>query len=155
MPNVKVLLNEKVDKLGEVGDVVNVRPGYARNYLLPQGLATIPTSGEVKRIQRKKELIEKQYQDEKIQAQGIADKINAIGKIVMLAKAGEAGKLFGRVTIKEITEKINAEAETEITRKEVLLKRSISELGEYDIKIKLHNEVEAHVKVVIKSEEES
>lgn len=155
MPNVKVLLNEKIDKLGEVGDVVIVRPGYARNYLLPQGLATIPTSGEVKRIQRKKELIEKHYQDEKVQAQGIADKINAIGKIVMLAKAGEAGKLFGRVTIKEITEKINAEAGTEITKKEVLLKRSISELGEYDIKIKLHNEVEAHVKVVIKSEEES
>ncbi len=153
MPNVKVLLNEKIDKLGEVGEIVSVRPGYARNFLLPQGLATLPSFGEIKRIQKKKELLEKQYNDEKLMSEGIAKKLSNIGQIKIFAKAGESGKLFGRVTAKEITEKINAEAGVEIQRKQVLLKKSISDLGEYDIKLKLHNEVETEIKIIIKAEE--
>ena len=153
MPNVKVLLNEKINKLGEVGEIVSVKPGYARNYLLPEGLATLPSFGEIKRIQKKKELLEKQYQDEKLQADGIVKKLSNVGMITIFAKAGEAGKLFGRVTVKEIAEKINSEAGVEIERKQILLKRSISDLGEYDIKLKLHNEVETQIKIFIKAEE--
>lgn len=153
MPNVKVLLNEKIEKLGEVGDIVAVRPGYARNFLLPQGLATLPSFGEIKRIQKKKELLEKQYGAEKLMSEEIAKKLSNIGQIKIFAKAGESGKLFGRVTAKEITEKINSEAGVEIQRKQVLLKKSISDLGEYDIKLKLHPEVETEVKIIIKAEE--
>ena len=154
MANVKVLLNEKVEKLGEIGEVVSVRLGYARNFLLPQGLATIPTLGEVKRLQKKKELLEKQYKDEKAQAEAIAQKLADAGEIVILAKAGEAGKLFGAVTAKDIALKINSQLGTDISRKQILLKRSIGDLGEYDIKLKLHNEVTAQVKVVIKKEDD-
>ena len=153
MPNIKLLLSEKVEKLGEVGEVVSVKPGYARNFLLPQGLATLPTAGEIKRIQKKKELLEKEYENEKLKAEGIVKKLTELGKITIYAKAGEAGKLFGRVTAKEITEKINQEAGVDIERKQVLLKRALSDLGEHEIKLKLHNEVNAEITVVIKNEE--
>ena len=153
MPNVKVILNEKVDKLGEVGEVVSVKPGYARNFLLPEGLATIPTSGEVKRILKKKALLEKQYQEEKLQAENLIQKLASIGEITFSAQAGEAGKLFGRITAKDIAEKLSELLGEKVERKQVLLRHSISELGEFDIKLKLHNEITGEIKVVIKNQE--
>ncbi|MBI3590570.1 MAG: 50S ribosomal protein L9 [Candidatus Melainabacteria bacterium] len=153
MPNVKILLNEKIDKLGEVGEIVSVKPGYARNFLLPQRLATLPSVGEIKRLQKKRELLEKQYQEEKIKAEEIVKKLNEIGQLIIYANAGEAGKLFGRVTAKEITEKVNEEVGIKIERKQVQLKKPISEIGEYQIKLKLHSEVVTEVKIVIKNHE--
>ena len=153
MANVKVLLNEKVEKLGEIGEVVVVKPGYARNFLLPQGLATLPTVGAIKRIQKKKELLEKQYKDEKVHAEEIVKKLDQAGEIVIFAKSGEAGKLYGKITTKDITEKINDQLGLDIQRKQILLKRSIGDLGEYEIKVKLHNEVTTQIKVLIKNEE--
>lgn len=153
MPNIKLLLKEKVEKLGEIGEVVSVKPGYARNFLLPNNLAAIPTPGEIKRIQKKKELLEKQYQEEKIQAEGIAKQLNEITKIEMNAEAGEAGKLFGRITAKDIVERLNSQLGIEINKKSILLKKAISELGEFDIKIKLHNEVTAEIKLIVKKTE--
>ena len=153
MPNIKLLLKEKVEKLGEIGEVVSVKPGYARNFLLPNDLAAIPTPGEIKRIQKKKELLEKQYQEEKIQAEEIAKRLSGAAQIEMNAEAGEAGKLFGRITAKDIVEKINDKLGTDINKKQILLKKPISELGEFDIKIKLHNEVTAQIKLVVKKTE--
>jgi len=153
MPNVKLLLKEKVEKLGDIGEIVSVKPGYARNYLLPYDLAVIPTPGEIKRIQKKKELLEKQYQEEKIQSEEIAKKLTKVSQIEMNAEAGEAGKLFGRITAKDIAERINSELSVDINKKQVLLKKPISELGEYEIKIKLHNEVTAQIKLVVKKTE--
>ncbi|OGI06782.1 MAG: 50S ribosomal protein L9 [Candidatus Melainabacteria bacterium RIFCSPLOWO2_02_FULL_35_15] len=149
----KLLLKEKVEKLGEIGEVVSVKPGYARNFLLPNNLAAIPTPGEIKRIQKKKELLEKQYQEEKLQAEGIAKQLGEIAKIEMNAEAGEAGKLFGRITAKDIVERLNSQLGIEINKKSILLKKAISELGEFDIKIKLHNEVTAEIKLIVKKTE--
>ena len=153
MPNIKLLLKEKVEKLGEIGEVVSVKPGYARNFLLPNDLAAIPTPGEIKRIQKKKELLEKQYQEEKAQAEEVLKRLSEVSQITMNAEAGEAGKLFGRITAKDITEKINDKLGIDINRKQLLLKKPISELGEFDIKIKLHNEVTAEIKLVVKKTE--
>ena len=153
MPNVKLLLNEKIDKLGEIGEIVSVKPGYARNYLLPNNLATIPTVGEIKRIQKKKALLEKLYQEEKGKAEELAKLINDLTQLVIIGNAGEAGKLFGSITAKDIAEKLKEELEVEIPRKQILLKRSITDLGEYEIKLKLHNEVTAQIKLVVKREE--
>ena len=153
MPNVKLLLKEKVEKLGEIGEVVSVKPGYARNYLLPNNLAAIPTPGEIKRIQKKKELLEKLYQEEKVQAEEIAKKLSEAVQIEMNAEAGEAGKLFGRITAKDIVEKLNSELSLEINKKQILLKKPISDLGEFDIKIKLHTEVTAEIKLIVKKTE--
>ena len=153
MPNVKLLLNEKIDKLGEIGEIVSVKPGYARNYLLPRNLATIPTVGEVKRIQKKKALLEKLYQEEKAKAEELAKRISDLTQIVIIGNAGEAGKLFGSITAKDIAEKLKEELDVEVPRKQVQLKRSITDLGEYEIKLKLHNEVTAQIKLVVKKEE--
>ena len=153
MPNVKLLLKEKVEKLGDIGEVVSVKPGYARNFLLPNDLAVIPTVGEIKRIQKKKELLEKQYQEEKTQAEEIAKRLSDIAQIEMNAEAGEAGKLFGRITAKDVVERLNNKLGTDINKKSILLKKPISELGEFDIKIKLHNEVTAQIKLVVKKTE--
>ena len=153
MPNIKLLLNEKVDKLGEIGEVVSVKPGYARNFLLPKRLAVIPTPGEIRRIQKKKELLEKQYNEEKLQAEEAAKDLSEVSEIVIFTKAGEAGKLFGSITAKDVAEKISAQLGKDIDRKQVLLKRSIHEVGEYEIKLKLHNEVTIQIKLVIKKEE--
>ncbi len=153
MPNVKLLLKEKVEKLGDVGEIVSVKPGYARNFLLPNDLAVMPTPGEIKRIQKKKELLEKQYQEEKVQAEGIAKRLTEVIKIEMNSEAGEAGKLFGRINAKDIAEKLNSQLDLEINKKQILLKTPISELGEFDIKIKLHSEVTAQIKLVIKKTE--
>src|SRR3989338_527593 len=153
MPNVKVLLNEQIEKLGNVGEVVSVKPGYARNYLLPQNLAVIPTPGEIKRIQKKKELLEKQYQEERTKAEEIDKKLTEIGQIEIAAESGEAGKLFGSITAKDIAEKISDELGIPFERKQIILKKSLNELGEYDIKLKLHNEITAQIKLVIKKVE--
>lgn len=154
MPNVKLLLNEKVEKLGEIGEIVSVKPGYARNYLLPEGLATLPSLGEVKRIQKKKQLLEKEYNEEKTKAQEIAEKLKEHGDFVILAKAGEAGKLYGAITTKDISSQINNDLSVEIPRKQILLRRSIGEIGEYNIKLKLHTEVTTEIKIVVKGQQE-
>ena len=153
MPNVKVLLKEKVEKLGDIGEIVSVKTGYARNYLLPEKLAAIPTPGEIRIIQKKKDLLEKQYQEEKNKAQELVTKIEKLSVIEMIGNAGEAGKLFGRITPKDIAQKLTDLIGEKVDRKQVLLKRSISELGEYQIDLKLHNEVNAQIKLVVKIEE--
>ena len=153
MPNVKLLLKEKVEKLGDIGEVVSVKPGYARNFLLPNNLAAIPTLGEIKRIQKKKELLEKQYQEEKTQAEEIAKQFSKVAQIEISSEAGEAGKLFGRITAKDIVEKLNNQFGIDINKKSVLLKKAISELGEFDVNVKLHNEVTVQIKLVVKKTE--
>ena len=154
MPNVKVLLSQKVENLGDVGEIVSVRAGYARNYLLPGRFASIPTIGELKRLEKKRALIEAEYQKEKNEAETLAKKIEEIGDIEIFAKAGEAGKLFGSITAKEIVEKIEDKSGIKVPRKQLLLRRSITELGIHEIKIKFHPEVTAQVNVVVKAEEE-
>ena len=154
MPNVKVLLSQKVENLGDVGEIVSVRAGYARNYLLPGRFASIPTIGELKRLEKKRALIEAEYQKEKNEAETLAKKIEEIGDIEIFAKAGEAGKLFGSITAKEIVEKIEDKSGIKVPRKQLLLRRSITELGTHEIKIKFHPEVTAQVNVVVKAEEE-
>ena len=153
MPNVKLLLKDNVEELGNIGDIVSVKPGYARNYLLPNGFATLPTPGEVKQIEKKKALLQKQFEEEKAQAEEVSKKLSDIGKIEFSAEAGEAGKLFGRITAKDIVEKIKSEHDIKIDRKQIQLKKSIGELGEFDINIKLHADVMGQIKVIVKQSE--
>ena len=150
MANIKLILNEYVDKLGEVGEIVTVKPGYARNFLLPQGLAIIPTPGAIKQIEKKKEILKKKSDEEKGQAEETLTKLTNLGQITFEKDAGESGKLFGRITAKDVAEKINEELTTTIDRKQVLLKKSIGETGEFPVKIKLHNEITGELVVIVK-----
>ena len=157
MPNVQVLLKESVDKLGDIGEIVTVKPGYARNYLLPQGLATLPTIGEIRSVKKKKEKIEKINKETKAKAEEINSKLLEIASIEIKAKAGESGKLFGAITAKEIAEVLNEKLgeEFKLDKKQVNLKRGIHEVGKYPVKIKLHPEVSTEIEVVVSPESQS
>lgn len=153
MANVKVLLSENIEKLGDVGDIVTVKAGYARNYLLPRGIGCLPTIGELKRLEKKRAVIEKQRQEERNLAEGVAERLKSLDEIEIFAKAGEAGKLFGAITTKDIIEVLKEKHNIEIPKKQVLLRRSLSEVGEHTVKIKLHSDLTIEIKVHIKQEE--
>ena len=150
----KVILKEYQEKLGDVGDVVEVRAGYANNYLIPQGIALIATEGNINqmKIVKKKAL--------KIEAKNIAEASKVVDGLAGLTisftvKTGEEGKLYGSITNKDIAEKIMEEKNTEIDRKKIDLPEHIKELGEYDVDIKLYKEIKAVVKVIVEPDEDS
>jgi large subunit ribosomal protein L9 len=150
----QVILREDVTHLGEVGDVVNVKAGYARNYLLPRGLAVQANQRQMNRLQHEKRIIESQVA--KLRDGALAQKsaIDAV-ELVIEKAAGENDKLFGSVTAMEI-ESLIRKAGHEIDRRKIQLSENIKALGEYTIGIKLHRDVVANIKVnvVARPEEE-
>ncbi|HEY6838139.1 MAG TPA: 50S ribosomal protein L9 [Geobacteraceae bacterium] len=143
----KVILKENIDTLGHIGDIVKVAPGYARNYLLPKGLAIEATTKNAKALEHAKRQME--YKKNKVleQARALAAKIEAL--VLNLAhQAGEEGKLFGAVTNMELAEKLLAQG-FEIDRKKIVLAEPIKQLGEFSATVKIHPEVNATLKVVV------
>lgn len=150
----KIILTQYVEKLGDVGDVVEVKDGYANNYLLPQGVALLATKGNMNQM----ELVRKAAQ--KVEAKNIEEAKKLAGsleglEIVFTVKTGEEGKLYGSVTNKDIAEKILADKNIEIDRKKIDMEEHIKELGEYTVDLKLYKEVKVHLKVRIEPDEES
>ena len=143
----KVILKENIDTLGHIGDIVKVAPGYARNYLVPKGLAIEATLKNAKELDHVKRQME--YKKNKLleQVKGLAAKIEAL-TLTLVHQAGEEGKLFGSVTNMELAEKLNAHG-IEIDRKKILLAEPIKHLGEFTTTVKLHPEVSATLKVII------
>jgi large subunit ribosomal protein L9 len=149
----KVILNEKVEHLGKVGDVVEVKPGYARNYLFPKQLALHPTKHNIDLMERKRKKVEKQMELEKLSAMEQKQKLEEI-TITIEKKAGEQDQLFGSVTAMEIEGKL-AELGITIERKKFHLEEPIKKLGSYVCKIRLVEDVEADLKIeVVKEGEE-
>jgi large subunit ribosomal protein L9 len=143
----KVILKENIDTLGNIGDIVKVAPGYARNYLVPKGLAIEATLKNAKALDHVKRQME--YRKNKVleQVKGVAARIEAL-TLTLTHQAGEEGKLFGSVTNMELAEQLNAQG-IEIDRKKILLAEPIKHLGEFTTTVKLHPEVSATLKVVI------
>jgi large subunit ribosomal protein L9 len=143
----KVILKENIDTLGHIGDIVKVAPGYARNYLLPKGLATEATEKNAKALEHAKRQLE--YKKNKVleQARALAARIEAL-TLNLTHQAGEEGKLFGAVTNMELAEKLQA-AGIEIDRKKIVLAEPIKHIGEFAIAVKVHPEVSANLKVVV------
>ena len=141
----KVILKENIDTLGHIGDIVKVAPGYARNYLLPKGLATEATEKNAKALEHAKRQME--YKKNKVleQARGLAARIEAL-TLNLVHQAGEEGKLFGSVTNMELAERLQAEG-VEIDRKKIVMAEPIKHVGEFTIAIKVHPEVSANLKV--------
>ncbi|MDQ4077108.1 MAG: 50S ribosomal protein L9 [Chloroflexota bacterium] len=150
----KVLLTADVVKLGRIGDVVDVKPGYARNYLIPQGFATLATEGALKQAENLKRTAEKHRARELADAQAFA---NVIKSLVLRfeRKVGERGRLYGSVTSADIAERIEAviEAEEEIEKRKILLHEPIRQLGNYEVEIRIHPDVPAFVQVEVVGEE--
>lgn len=149
----KVILKENVDKIGYVGDVVEVNRGYARNYLFPMGLAIEFTGGNLKSIEHlKKKEWEKRNREVK-EARQLAEKINEI-TLVFQAKAGKDGKLFGSVTHKDIADSLTENYQIEIDRKKIEHTEPLKKTGDYQVGIHLYKEVDARLKIKIIPEEE-
>ena len=150
MAHMDVLLREDVDNLGQRGQVVRVRVGYGRNYLLPQGLAINATSGNKKMIEEQKRVLAKREDRERKAAQTESNNLGGV-ELRFDRKVGDHGILFGSVTVLDIVEALKEKGYT-VERRRVILKDPIKEVGDYDVTIKLHRDVTPTVKVLVRKE---
>ncbi|TKJ34528.1 50S ribosomal protein L9 [bacterium (candidate division B38) B3_B38] len=146
----KVILKESVSQLGQRGDVVDVADGYARNYLLPKGLALSATLKNMKLLEREQKIEETHCLQKKEDAEEMVARLQKIS-LTIRKKAGEQDILFGSVTPGEIVEALKQEG-LEIDRKRIIMEQSIKRLGVYSVKIKLYAEVMGEVKVWVVKE---
>ena len=149
----EVILKKDVQNIGEAGDIVNVKDGYARNFLLPQNFAEIATKGA--KENREKNLTRIKLKQEKLHAEAleIAKKIEAVETLEFSAKAGESGKLFGAITTKKLAEEIKAKAGVEVDRKTISLDSPINKLGKFTMTIKLTSKVKVNLDVNVTASE--
>ena len=151
----KIILLERIEKLGNLGDVVTVKDGYARNYLLPQGKALRATEANMERFEREREEIEKRNAEARAAAEKQAEKIRG-AQMVMIRAAGETGHLYGSVTTRDIANALKEEFEVEVPRSAVQLERPIKLIGLHDVKVRLHGEVVETITLnVARNEEEA
>ena len=141
----RVILREDVSNLGKSGELVSVRDGYGRNYLLPQGLAMLATERNVKEIEHNKKIIAARNAKLAKDAQSVADKLSSL-EVVIKRQSGEGDKLFGSVTARDIEEAIKALGST-VDRRKIHLPEPIKALGDYVVEIKLGQAVSGKVKV--------
>lgn len=143
--SIQVILQQDVDKLGKSGELVRVRPGFARNFLLPRQLATPATSAAVRRIEHDKSVALARAEKSKKEARGVADKIAGIA-ITIAHKAGGEGRLFGSITSKDIENALKAQG-IAVERKKIQLAEPIKQVGTYEVPVKLASDVTANLKV--------
>jgi large subunit ribosomal protein L9 len=147
----QIILQEDVEKLGTRGQVVEVKAGYARNFLLPRKLAVEATAGNMKRIEKMRAVFAKKEAVEKGDAQKLSELVSAVS-LEITRKAGENDQLFGSVTNADIAEALAAQGFT-IDKKKIVLVEPIKIIGEYEIPLKLHREVVTNVKLAVKKEQ--
>lgn len=150
----KLILKETVDNLGESGDVVDVKPGYARNYLLPQGLAYEASDANIRRLEEERKLAEEHAKRDYLEARRRASQLEGIS-ITFHARAGEEGKLFGSVTSADIADRLNGlgSLDFEVDRRDVALDEPIKAVGASMVPVRLHADVEIEVEVKVEREE--
>ncbi|VAX30729.1 LSU ribosomal protein L9p [hydrothermal vent metagenome] len=143
----KVILKSDVERLGRMGDLVEVKAGYARNFLLPQSLAALATNKNVKMLAHEKRIIDAKIKKVRLSAEDVAQKVAALS-LSIPAQVGEEGKLFGSVVSKDIADAMLA-AGMEIDKRKILLDKPIKALGVFQIPVKIHHDVSASVKVEV------
>ena len=149
----QVILKKEVQNIGEAGDLVNVKDGYARNYLIPKNYAEEATEGALKN--REQNIARIKAKQEKLHQEALAKaaEIEKLGSIELSAKAGESGKLFGTITTKKLCEELKEKSNIEIDRKIVSLSSPINKIGEYTMLIKLTSKVKTELKVIVTASE--
>lgn len=152
MAHTKILLREDVDDLGARGEIVRVRAGYARNYLLPRKLAVEATAGNVKQIERERALLLKKTANERATADAQAEQMSTLA-LTFERKAGESGALYGSVTSMDIAEALK-ERGYEIDRHRIHLREPLKRLGDFEVPLRLHREVTVDLKVKVAAEGE-
>ena len=148
----KVILQKPVEKLGDPGDIVEVAAGYARNYLVPHGLAVRAEKGALKHAENLKRAHVSRQSKEKVEFEALAAKLIA-SKVLIAARAGEEGKLFGSVTAADVAEAIAAQTDIRVDRKDVHLEEPIRSLGTHEVRVHLFPEVEPVLTLEVTAEE--
>ncbi|MEI8377849.1 MAG: 50S ribosomal protein L9 [bacterium] len=149
----KVILKQTIESLGEEGAVVDVKDGYARNFLLPKNMVEAATKGAMKN--REQNLQRIQLKAEKLHQESLdkAAKIEALKSISVEAKAGESGKLFGAITTKKLAEIILEKTSIEVDRRNITLEKPINHIGEFSLKVKISPKVTAELGVIVSASE--
>jgi large subunit ribosomal protein L9 len=150
----RVILKQDIASLGVEGDIADVAPGYARNYLFPKRIAVEANKSNLKQLEQKRKALEKKEAERKGMAETEADKLQE-KTVVIMAKAGTGGKLYGSVTSKDIAAAVKEQLGVDVDRKSVLLDESLKSLGTFAVSIKLHTDVEASVNVDVQPSEET
>lgn len=150
----QVILLERIGRLGQMGDVVNVKDGYARNFLLPQGKALRATEANKKRFESERAQLEARNLELKSEAESVSTKL-AGQSFIVIRQAGDTGQLYGSVSTRDIADAVSGGGFS-IERRQVMLDRPIKSLGLHEVRIQLHAEVEPHITVnVARSEDEA
>jgi large subunit ribosomal protein L9 len=154
MANVELILLQRVEKLGQMGEIVRVKPGYARNFLLPQSKAVRATKANRERFERERASLEAQNIKRRDEAERVAERVQGLS-VTLIRQAGDSGSLFGSVSARDIAEAATA-AGLGIERSQVLLQQPIKQLGLSKVRVALHPEVSIDVTVnVARSPEEA
>jgi large subunit ribosomal protein L9 len=148
----RIILHKEVEKLGGPGDIVQVADGYARNYLIPRGLAGPATKGAVKHAERLRATHDERQRRAKGEAEGVAGRL-AKTPVRLRARAGEDGRLFGSITAQDVAEELTKAAQVEIDRRRVNLEEPIRSTGAHQVRIHLHPEVNATVTLDVVAEQ--
>lgn len=143
-----VILQKDLKGTGKAGDIVKVSDGYARNMLLPKGIAKEATEGNVRNLEKQKALAAEKKAEERAAAEETAKKIEALS-VTIKSKGGEGGRLFGSITSKDIAQALADQHKVKVDRKKIDLDGPIKQTGEFSVKIKLYTEVSADLKVIV------
>ncbi|MDF5714279.1 MAG: 50S ribosomal protein L9 [Rhizonema sp. NSF051] len=145
---VQLVLNQDVIKLGKSGDLVEVAPGYARNYLLPKSLATPATTGILKQVERRREIERQRQLELKQQAQEQKAALEKVGSLSIAKQVGENDAIFGTVTTQEVADAIKQATQLDVDRRGITLP-DISKIGTYEAEVKLYSDVTAKVSIQV------
>jgi large subunit ribosomal protein L9 len=149
MKNLKVILRQDVPELGQSGDIVTVRPGYARNFLLPRGMAYEATGANIKQLEEEKRRDEARSKQQYLAARRRASQLENVS-LTFHANAGDEGKLFGSITSADIAERLKEQnLDFDVDKRDIELDEPLKSLGVYNVAIRLHSEVKPEVKVWI------
>ena len=147
----KVILLQDVKSLGKKGEIVNVNDGYARNFILPKKMGVEATRKDLNDLKLQKNNEKKVAQEQLDSAKTLAEKIGQ-GKVELAIKVGEGGRVFGSVSSKEIAAAVKEQMGLDVDKKKIQLKETIKSLGTHNVPVKLHPEVTAELKVIVKEE---
>ena len=150
----KIILTQDVPGVGRMGEIKVVADGYARNYLIPKGLAQLATPGAVKEVEKRLKAEEKRNLRRKLEAQELANRLAEM-TFTFKAKVGESDRLYGSITSADIAEAIQAQTGQEVDKRRIELEHPIRELGTFSVPVKLAPEVTANITVVVEREEEA
>ncbi|QEP43945.1 50S ribosomal protein L9 [Ectothiorhodospiraceae bacterium BW-2] len=147
----EIILLQKIRNLGALGEQVRVKPGYARNFLIPSGRAIMATKANIEKFQARRAELEKRAADEQAAAQSLADKVASLGSVSIAVRAGGEGKLFGSVSANDVAEAVQR-AGIEIDRRQVRMpagENSLRSLGEHEVILHLHGDIDQPLTVAV------